>query len=136
MVHEDHHSISKEAHQEVLEKLSKPSPGRKVLAESPIVEVKRAELLLGILTEERALPRFILNFKDGDERCKNCYRHFSVLDLISTALREHTAQFLKQILFSPKIVHGGGGQKLRCFDCGVEGDEPPAYGTPTYACCF
>lgn len=125
--------ISKEEHARAAEKISNPSPGRKVLTHSPIVDVQRAELLLGIDNPQHHV-HFVLNFEEGHERCSHCYRHFSVLDLISTALRSHSAEFLKGILFSNETFMGGDPHTLICFDCGHEGPAP-LYQGPTYACC-
>jgi hypothetical protein len=102
-----------------------------IVDEFPENDIKRTEELLGI--KENILPNFTLGFTKGNELCAKCGRHYSVLDLISTALKIHSAEFLKKIIFSTEFTQGNGTQIVKCYECGKEGSSM-IYATSKYSC--
>jgi hypothetical protein len=124
--------VTKEQFDASVAEMLKESPDHVLLLESPPSDVKRTEELLDI--KEGTLPNFALRFKKGQERCIKCGRHFSVLDLIKTALQSHSREFLNEVIFAEEYSLNGEGQTPVCFDCGEPGPGPGRYKTRTYSC--
>ena len=122
--------VTKEHHDAVIADLIKESPDHVVLLESPASDIRRAEELLAI--KEGTLPNTICRFSKGEERCPNCGRNLSVLDLIKTALEVHSKEFLNDIIFGNEYIQTRYTRDMEkaptCYDCGKKGLGPLSYG--------
>lgn len=126
--------VTKEEFDAATEKTFKESPDHVLVLAPPPEDVKRTEELLNI--KEGTLPNFTLRFKKGQECCTKCGHHFSVLDLMKTALQVHSEEFLHEVIFAEEYSLTTEGQTPACFDCGTPDPGPITYRHPTYACVY
>lgn len=124
--------ITREEHDAEKARILEESPDHIILHEYPASDIKRTEEILGV--EEGTFPPITIRFAKGDELCSNCGRHFTVLDLVNTAIKPHGKEFLIEVIFGDQITRGEGGQTLTCYQCGQRAGGPMAYCHTCHTC--
>ena len=128
--------VTQEQYDAAVAKMLEESPDSIIVSEAPAGDVSRAEELLGV--EPGTLADTVLRFSKGDERCLDCGRHFNVLDMLTAALRVHSSEFLKEVMFGDTLVAmtyevGDGKAKTPvCAACGKRGPGAYDYKQPRY----
>lgn len=121
MVGKQHKVVSKEEFDAETEQFLKKSPDYVHLLETPAIDKKLAEELLGI--EDGTLPPFVCRFAKGAESCSECGRHYSILDFMKTGLEVHSKEFLIKATFGRLGGHiiSDAGPIQNCYNCGKVG---------------
>ncbi|KAI0101856.1 hypothetical protein GGR51DRAFT_528761 [Nemania sp. FL0031] len=129
-------AVTQEQHNAVMAEILKESPDFVIIREAPAADVRRAKELLGLA--EGKFTGTVLRFAKGDECCQGCGRQFNVLDMITAALKIHSSDFIKDIMFGDGIIGmsyddlAGNNKVPICADCGQHGPGSFEYVSHNY----
>lgn len=105
-----------------------------VFYKAPAEDLRMMEKLLD-LSPAALGGEHLVKLSKGSERCLQCGRHFSFLEVINAEISYHGTQLLRDVLMGKYgyINNRRPPQMFNCYQCGKAADKPtPFYWCPIY----